>query len=51
MFESLNHDLKYQRLLFAFNYKERVLNGCKNTDFLAFVKPNIPPDRKNVKDF
>ena len=23
----------------------------KNKHFLAFVKPNIPPDRKNTKDF
>ena len=35
----------------AIKYRERVLNGCKNTNFLAFVKPNIPPHRKKRKRF
>ena len=47
---SLNHDLINRGLEFALNYRERVLNGCKNKHFLAFVKPNIPHDRKNPKD-
>ena len=48
---SLNHDLINQWLYFSFNYREPVSNGCKDKHFLAFVKPNIPPDRKNSKAF
>ena len=35
------------RLITANGYEMVV----KNTNFLAFVKPNIPPDRKYTEDF
>ena len=30
---------------FAPNYRERVLKNQINTNFFAYLKPNIPPDK------